>query len=81
MKTELQENISLHIGGFADPIWKQLKEQGVPVKVQDCVKYQKAVEGFVRLRMLGCMGDKEADRICQRLAGKILKFAKTKLKT
>lgn len=74
-----QKNICIHIGAMCDPIRKQLKSQGVIVSTSEVRHFQRAHDGFVQLRILGCFGDKEADRIAQRLTSKIAKFCEKKL--
>lgn len=73
MSTEKRQ-IRITIGIMSDPIYKQLTKQGVKTTSAEVSHFQMAHDGFVQLRVLGCMGDKEADRIAQRLAGKIAKF-------
>jgi hypothetical protein len=67
--------IELIMSAHADPIWKQLKKHGVKVAQADCYHFQRALHGLIQLRFLGCMGDAEYKRTCDRLAAKILKFA------
>lgn len=71
--------IKIAVGAMCDPIYRQLKKQGVVVSASDVYHFQRAVDGFIRLRIMGCMGDKEADRIGQRLMSKIAKFVENKL--
>lgn len=78
MNTE-KKTIGIHIGALCDPIRKQLKAQGVIVSTSEVSHFQRAHDGFVQLKVLGCMGDKEADRIAQRLTTKIAKFCEKKL--
>jgi|GEM_PF-6097647 len=72
--------IGIHIGAMCDSIHKQLKDQGIKIPASDLSHFQRAHDGFVQLRVLGCMGDKEADRIAQRLVSKLVKFVDNKMK-
>lgn len=72
-------NIGIHIGAMCDSIRIQLKKQGIIVSTSEVSHFQRAHDGFVQLRVLGCMGDSEADRIAQRLAAKITRFCKGKI--
>lgn len=80
MKEQQPQFIGIHISALSDPIKVQLKKQGIVVAASDVSHFQRAHDGFVQLRIFGCMGDKEADRIAQRLVSEISKFAENKLK-
>lgn len=67
--------ITIQFGALADPIWMQLKKQGVNVKAYDVSHFQRAVDGIAQLHFLGCMGDAEVRRTSERLVGKIGRFA------
>lgn len=69
--------IGLHFGAACDPIHKQLTKQGIKVKASDVSHFQRAHDGYVQLRVLGCFGDKQAERIRQQLFNKIAKFCNT----
>jgi hypothetical protein len=69
-------HIGIHIGAMCDPIHKQLRGQGISVSKANVSHFQRAHDGFVQLRVLGCFGDKEADRIGHRLVNAITRFVK-----
>lgn len=68
--------IGITIGAMADPIYKQLQKQGIKVKALDVSHFQRAHDGIVQLRVLGCMGNSECKRIEQRFVNKIGNFCK-----
>lgn len=70
------KQIGVHIGALCDPIHKQLKAQGIKVSASDVSHFQRAHDGIVQLRVMGCMGDKERDRISQRFVNKVTNWCK-----
>lgn len=72
------KQIKIHIGACSSSISVQLRRQGIKVTRQDVTHFQRAHDGFVQLQILGCFGDKEAERIRQRLFNKIVHFCKQK---
>lgn len=80
VEKKLMPTLGIQIGALSEPIHKQLNNQGIKVTASDVRHFQRAHDGFVQLRVLGCFGDKEAERIRQRLFNKILHFWQEKIK-
>jgi hypothetical protein len=70
------KEIGIRFGALADPIEKQLSDQGLTASEKSKDEFKRLNEARLHLLFAGCITDSENDKICKKIFNKLKKSVK-----